>query len=117
MQRLTAKLLLLFALVGTIVPIAMAITAPQHACCVRKTHHCHESPSSDSTQLAITSQTCAHDCCRSVSTSQWANLQLGLSRAIIQNIETNIIDAQPRIPAAQHSVSLSTRAPPRFSIA
>src|SRR5438445_177021 len=117
MQRLTAKLLLLFALVGTIVPIAMAVTSPQHACCVRKTHHCHESASQDSTQLAITSQTCDHDCCRAVSTSQWANLQLGLSPAVVQNIETNIIDAQPRTPAAHHSVSLSTRAPPQLSLA
>ena len=117
MQRLTAKLLLLFALIGTIIPIATAVTAPQHACCIRKTHHCHESASSDSAQLAITSQTCEHDCCRAVSTSQWANLQLGLSPAVVQNIETYTADTHPSTPAAPHSLSLSARAPPQLSVA
>src|SRR5450432_1874124 len=117
MQRLTAKFLLLFALVGTVVPIAMAVTAPQHACCVRKTHHCHESASPDSTQLAISSKTCDHDCCRAVSTSQWANPQLGISPAVVQNVATHTADSQPRTPTAQHSASQSTRAPPQLSIA
>ena len=117
MQRLTAKSLLLIALIGTIVPIATAVTAPQHACCVRKTHHCHESASPDSTQLAVSSQTCDHDCCRAVSTSQWANPQLGLSPAGVQNIEFHILNSQPRTPAAQHAASRSTRAPPKLSIA
>jgi hypothetical protein len=117
MQRLTAKFLLLFALVGTIVPLAMAVTAPQHACCVRKTHHCHESASPDSTQLAISAQTCEHDCCRAVSTSHGANSQLRISPAVVQNIETYTNNSQPRTPAAQHSASLSTRAPPQLAIA
>jgi hypothetical protein len=117
MQRLTAKFLLLFALFGTVAPIAMAITAPQHACCVRKTHHCHESASPDSTQLAIRSQTCDHDCCRAAATSRWANTELRINPAAVQNIETNITDSQPRPPAAQHSASQSTRAPPQLSIA
>jgi hypothetical protein len=117
MQRLTAKLLLTFALVGTIVPIAMAVTTPQHACCIRKTHHCHESASPDSTQLSISSKSCDHDCCRAVSTSKWANTELRISPAFIQNIEPHAADSQPHSPAAQHSGSLSTRAPPQFSIA
>jgi len=117
MQRLTAQLLLLFALVGTIVPIATAVSAPQHACCVRKTHHCHESVSPDSTQLAITSQTCDHDCCRAASTSQWANPQLGISPAVVQNIEIYTADPHPNTPAAQHPASRSTRAPPQLSLA
>jgi len=117
MQRLIAKFLLLFALIGTIVPIAMAVTAPQHACCIRKTHHCHESASSDSAQLAISSQTCDHDCCRGVTTSQSANLQPGLSPAVLQIIETDITDSHPRTPTAQHSASQSTRAPPQLSLA
>lgn len=117
MQRVTAKFLLLFALIGTIVPIATAVTAPQHACCSRKTHHCHESASLDSTQLAITSQTCDHDCCRAVRTSQWADPQLGITSAVVQDIELHAANLQPRTPAAQHSVSRSTRAPPQVSIA
>jgi hypothetical protein len=116
MQRLTAKLLLLFALVGTIAPIAMAVTAPQHACCLRKTHHCHESASAETTELAVSSQTCDHDCCRAASTSQWANPQLGIRPALVQNVETHITDSHPRTPAAQHSPSQSTRAPPQISV-
>ena len=117
MQRLTAKFLLLFALFGTVVPVAMAVTAPQHACCVRKTHHCHEPASPDSTQLAISSQTCDHDCCRGVSASQWANIELRINLAVVRNIETHTGNSQPRTPAAQHSASQSTRAPPQLSIA
>jgi hypothetical protein len=117
MQRLTAKFLLLFALVGTTVPLAMAVTAPQHACCIRKTHHCHESASPDSAQLAITSQACDHDCCRAVSTSQWANPQLGISSAVAQKIETRAADSQPRSPALDLKTSKSPRAPPQLSLA
>jgi hypothetical protein len=117
MQRLTAKFLLLFALIGTVVPVAIAVTAPQHACCIRKTHHCHESASSDSTQLAISSKTCDHDCCRAVSTSKWANLQLGTSPAFVQNIEAHAADSQPHSPALELTASKSPRAPPQPSLA
>ena len=37
MHRLTARLLLFFALVGSLVPVALAASAaPTHACCLRK---------------------------------------------------------------------------------
>ena len=48
MRRLAARLLLLFALAGNLVPLGLAMTAPAHACCVRKaahSHHCHEAGS------------------------------------------------------------------------
>jgi hypothetical protein len=117
MQRLTAKFLLFFALFGTVVPIAMAVTASQHACCVRKTHHCHDSASPESAQLAFTAKTCDHDCCRAVSTSRWANLQLGISPAYVQNIEPRAADSQPRTPALKLTASASPRAPPQCFLA
>ncbi len=117
MQRLTAKLLLLFALVGTIVPIALAVTAPPHACCIRKTHHCHDSASPESTQLAFSSKTCDHDCCRAVSTSKWAHLQLGIRPAYVQNIEPGASDPQPHSPALDLNASISPRAPPQLFLA
>ena len=45
MHRLTARLLLLFALVGNLVPLALAAgAAPPHACCLRKgVHRCQDS--------------------------------------------------------------------------
>jgi hypothetical protein len=60
MRRLTARLLLLFALAGTFVPPALAATAaPPHACCIRKAaHQCHGSgPEAD--QARFTAQVAA----------------------------------------------------------
>jgi len=67
MQRRTAKLLLLFAMVGTFVPLALAATAaPPHACCIRAAHKCH-AMAGESDQLAIGSTGCCnHDCCRAL---------------------------------------------------
>jgi hypothetical protein len=62
MHRLTARILLLFVLVGNFVPLALAVAAGQgHACCVRKAAHpCHGGAIADSSRLSI------HDagCCR-----------------------------------------------------
>ena len=45
MQRLTARLLLLFALAGNFLPVALAATtAPPRACCLRMAHKCHKRP-------------------------------------------------------------------------
>ena len=119
MQRLTARFLLLFALAGTFVPLALAATtAPAHACCIRKTHHCHEVASPESTQLVISATTCCdHDCCRAATTSQWANPQPGIPAVVAQNVEARIAGSQSRTPATPLFASQSTRAPPQLSIA
>jgi len=119
MQRLTARLLLLFALVGTFVPLALAATAaPPHACCIRKAHHCHDSAVADSEQLAIRSAGCCdHDCGRAVATSQWAYPQPGLTAACAENVHARIAESQSSTPVANLYASQSTRAPPQISIA
>jgi hypothetical protein len=119
MQRLTARFLLLFALVGTFIPLAQASTpAPPHACCIRKAHHCHEAASPESTQLVITATACCgHDCCRAATTSQWANPQPGITAFSVHNVDDRLADSPSRIPATQLSQSQSTRAPPQISIA
>src|SRR5215831_18486216 len=73
MQRLTARLLLLFALAGTFVPVAMqALASPPHACCLRKAvHRCHTQAASQD-PVVSDAGCCHHDCCRAVTTAQWA---------------------------------------------
>ena len=68
MHRLTARLLLLVMLVGTLAPISMALSQESsHACCLRKQPHQHSSR-----ELSFDSRHCNHDCCRSLAQSQWA---------------------------------------------
>lgn len=114
MQRLTARLLLLFALAGNFIPLALAATsAPPHACCVRKAHHCHDSALAESNQIAVRAiGCCSHDCCRAVTTSQWANPQPSATPVFALNAEARPAESQPDAPAAQLSASQSTRAPP-----
>lgn len=76
MQRITARFLLLIALLGTIVPIAMQAKAtPAHACCLRKgPHQCHESAAAHSDGPVLRDAGCCnHDCCRAVASSHWAH--------------------------------------------
>jgi hypothetical protein len=124
MQRFTARLLLLFALAGTFVPLALAATAaPAHACCVRNTHHCHSAglhtdTSAQSDELILHSAGCCnHDCCRGVtlthSASPQSNIALAAAELASQLIQTQTSDA----PGARFSSSQSTRAPPQLTLA
>lgn len=117
MQRLTARFLLLFALVGTFVPLALAATAaPLHACCLRKTaHQCH---GTEADQRAVRGTgCCTHDCCRAVTTSQSAHPQPASSTAFAQSVEARIDELHAGIAAKKLLPSQSPRAPPQVSIA
>jgi hypothetical protein len=114
MPRLTARLLLLFALAGNLAPLALAVTAaPLPACCLRKTHQCHGSLLADSDRLALhTSGCCSHDCCRAVTTSQWAYPQPRMTAIFACQVELQVAEARTSCPGADLSSSQSTRAPP-----
>jgi hypothetical protein len=114
MHRLTAGILLFFALAGTFVPLALASTAaPPHACCLRKAHHCHSSAASQSDQLVVRATSCCnHDCCRAITTRQWASPQPLLASTFSHNVDAHIADLQATVPAKVASASQSTRAPP-----
>src|SRR5271169_3819487 len=89
MHRLTARLLLFLALVGNLVPLALAATAaPPHACCLRKgVHHCQDSLTAESEQLVIRDASCCnHDCCRAVTTSQSAHPQSRAAAFFLQTV-------------------------------
>jgi hypothetical protein len=119
MQRLTARFLLLFALVGTFAPLALAATpAPPHTCCLRKgIHQCHSAaPESDQRSIRDTS-CCNHDCCRAVTTSQWAHTQPRMTPDFTQIIKARIADSRSDSPTTNLLSSQSTRAPPQISLA
>ena len=123
MHRLTARLLLCFALVGNLVPLALAATAPAHACCVRKAaHHCHGSLAPE--QLSETGPvvvrdagTCNHDCCRAVTTAQWAQTRPSLATRFAYEVEAYLSYSSVASPHTGASRFQSTRAPPDFFIA
>ncbi|HSY92280.1 MAG TPA: hypothetical protein VK812_12960 [Candidatus Binatus sp.] len=123
MQRLTARLLLLYALIGTFVPLALAVTAPPpHSCCLRKSaHQCHQPASAtadESDQRSIHGAgCCAHDCCRAVTTSQSADPQSSLAPVFAPNVESCVAAPDSRNPTSNLFASQSARAPPRISIA
>lgn len=120
MHRLTARFLLLLALVGTLVPVVLAATAtPQHDCCLRKAaHQCHGTGGPESDQRTVRDTTCCHrDGCRAVTTSQWASLQPWAQSVIDQNVEAHVAESRTASPATKLFSSQSTRAPPQISIA
>lgn len=119
MQRLTARLLLLFALAGILVPVALAASpAPVRACCLRMAHHCHEMAASDSKQTTFRVAThCNCNCCHAVITSQWAHPQPRMTALFARTVASLVAASHPTAPAARLFSSRSTRAPPQLSIA
>lgn len=114
MQRLTARFLLLLAIVGTFAPLALAVTsASSHACCLRMAHRCHDSVAVDSGEVAIRAPSCCgHDCCRAVTTPQWAHAQPRTTALLAQNADAFVADLSPSYSVAELSTSQSPRAPP-----
>jgi len=119
MQRLTARFLLLFALVGTFVPLALAATAaPLHSCCLRKAaHHCHGVGNEADQRAIYSSSCCNHDCCRAVTTSQCADPQPPLAPVFAPNVESRAAASPSRALASEFLASQSSRAPPQIAIA
>jgi len=120
MRRLTAGLLLLFAGAGTFLPVALqAMAAPPHACCRRKAaHQCHESVGSNSEESSVRSSGCCnHNCCRTATTSRWANAHAIATHAASRNVDGSILNPPVTALARQTSRSHSTRAPPQAAIA
>ncbi|MFZ0294401.1 MAG: hypothetical protein WAL52_12415 [Candidatus Sulfotelmatobacter sp.] len=117
MRRIITKFLLLFALLGNLAPVALAISTPTlHACCLRKgVHHCHGSQASDSGQLVIHgSSCCGHECCRAVTTAQWAHAQQRVDSISLQNSNAQAVGFRTNFPASASAEFQSTRGPPAF---
>jgi len=119
MQRQTARILLLFALVGTILPAALQATVtPQHACCRRQgAHHCHDAADTNSKEPIVSTTRCRHgDCSRTVTTARWAHPQPRV-RAISSELSRSaFLEAHSPVFRAPFLAFLSTRAPPQVSL-
>jgi len=115
MNRLTARLLLLVALVGNFVPLVLAATTNSvPACCRRKSvHHCHGAQNSESQSISVHSRDCCnHDCCRAVTTAQWAHAPRQSARFSANLIARCLSEIDPLVPKAAAVVFHSPRAPP-----
>jgi hypothetical protein len=118
MHRLTAKLLLLFALLGNFVPIALAVSpAAVPKCCLRKgVHHCHNAALAGE-ELSLFSNLCgSHDCCRAATPAHWAHLEARNGASSASHIEIYLNYFHPASLSLEALSSLSTRGPPQVSI-
>jgi hypothetical protein len=114
MHRLTARWLLFFALVGNLVPLALAATSSPRACCLRKgVHHCQDSLAPESEPLVVRDANCCnHDYCRAVTAAKWAYPQPRLAVFSLQAIDAHVGGIQPDSPATASANFQSSRAPP-----
>ena len=119
MRRLTASFLMLLALAGILAPLAVAATAPPpHACCVRSAHHCNGPSASDPGQPNVSNTGCCnHDCCRAVTTAQWADAQPQVAPSFRQTLTGFIGRSYSNSPTTEVLEFQSTRAPPQSPIA
>jgi hypothetical protein len=117
MHRLTARLLLFFALVGNLAPLALAaVPTPSHACCLRKkAHHCHDSLNAESEQLVIRDSSCCnHDCCGATISAQWAHPESQAASFLLQPIYAGVAGSNQNSPASILAQFQSSRAPPVY---
>jgi hypothetical protein len=119
MQRLTARFLLLFALVGTFLPMALdATSAPMHACCRRTgAHHCTDSSGTSDEPTVRDTSCCNHNCAGAVTTARWAHAQPASASVVSHPISIREGDRQRNAPASAILSARFTRGPPRLFIA
>jgi hypothetical protein len=118
MQRLTARLLLLFALAGSFAPLAMqALAAPTHACCRRKAaHQCHGSAELEG-RVVRNKSCCQQNCSRGVTTSRFARPNAQASNHFTAHVDFHELRFCAAVPYYSGFASRSPRAPPQASIA
>lgn len=109
MHRLTARLLLVLLLVGTLAPAALAISAPlPHACCMRKPMHEHGSGNRDI--QAVGGQ--SHSCCPPVTTARCAALASRPHSSLHPLLAYLSLDARPVLHGIQANSLRPVRGPP-----
>ena len=113
MRKLTARILLTLSLVGVLAPLALAISAPApHACCMRKAHDVDNNHH----HIQASATCCNHDCCRTVTVSQWAELSsTGANFAANFTAKREKLAQSSLLPTRNDSTH-SGRAPPTLSI-
>jgi hypothetical protein len=113
MHRLTARLLLIFALTGNLVPLALAAATPAHACCLRKVaNHCH-TPAAQLDQPSIRAKGCCnHDCCRAATTARSACPSPLVHGPLDINVAVRAIASWLDSPRIEGTEFRPSRAPP-----
>ena len=127
MRRLTAKLVLLSALLGNFIPLAVALAAePTPACCRRQDHHCHGMTGDSEREMAGESEngrsvrgTC---CCdparlRALTRAAWADSEKATSNHILPTLNVKISAANSIVLGEPHSSATPPRGPPSWPIA
>jgi hypothetical protein len=115
MHRLTARLLLFFALVGNLAPVALAATsAPPHACCVRKgIHRCQDSLAPETDQPVIRDASCCnHDCRGATISAQWAHPESRAASFLLGPINARVAGSPSNTPISASAEFQASRAPP-----
>jgi hypothetical protein len=116
MQRTIARLLLLFAFAGNLIPLALAATAtPPHACCIRKTHHCHNSAASSSQPELLSRDCCRQSCGQVVITAPWAHPQTHAASTKDQIVTSRLTPLDQPAFSSESLIQQATRAPPLLS--
>jgi hypothetical protein len=116
MQRTIARLLLLLAVAGNLIPLALAATAvPPHACCIRASHHCHNSAISNSQQPEFRSTCCCRQGCgHAVTTAQWADPKTPTAPVGTPVVNSRVTPWHSAALLGEVLTRQSTRAPPSF---
>ncbi|HXZ33638.1 MAG TPA: hypothetical protein VEH30_15280 [Terriglobales bacterium] len=115
MHRQTARLLLIFLLVGIFTPLVLAVSAPvPHACCMRKPLHARNAHDS---QLNAPPGCCNHDCCRPQTARKWAHATATSGAQVSPPRVCFNSKVQPAILADRAGNARSVRGPPLSSIA
>jgi hypothetical protein len=109
MDRWIARFLLVLSLVGVLTPAGLALAAPPaHACCARKTMHCH-TPHEAQFQ---TPGCCGHECCRSLTASQFAEQSPVIASLVSQDAAALNVALPTVALGGEIDSSHSGRAPP-----
>ena len=116
MHRHTARLLLVLVLTGTFTPLAMAAASVgPHACCMRKTMHCHRAAEAAS-EIRVSSVDCQHNCCRALTVSQAAHVSPEIAASELRSVAPLAAQRSSFPPGHPVERSHSGRAPPQSSI-
>jgi len=118
MHRLTARLLLLFALAGYTLPLAIALSSdPPRACCMRKAHHCDQLSSAETGRVFLDPCRCSDYPRRVASTNIWAHPEEVKSASFSPILETLVENIPFFLRAREAGNAHPSRASPQLSIA
>jgi hypothetical protein len=114
MQRTIARLLLLFSVAGTVIPLAGAVsTAPLPLCCIRHKHACHAAVGSNSSPAEVHESCCSRQGCgHAVITARWAHPGMQAGSFLARALSRHIADQQLPPLSPEFLNFKPTRAPP-----